>query len=169
MGKHGVSEEILSFMLCSKCLIMKSNNLYGLLALSFLCLLSTSFAAQNMSSPFEKVEATDVKGVPTVFEYSDIVLSDPAIYNDEPFSISLTVKNTSNKVAKHEVRLLLKDETAPKGQRKHASKYLALGAGQTETVTFTFNAADLMEALENMPEVFVFQLGEYELGIGYEK
>jgi hypothetical protein len=106
---------------------------------------------------------------PATFEYSDISLSDPAIYSDEPFSISLKVRNTSDKDAKHEVRLLIKDATAAKGMRKQASKFLALSAGQSETITFTFKAADLVEALDNMPDIFVFLLGEYEIGVGYEK
>jgi len=114
-------------------------------------------------------QATKEINTPVLFEYSDISLSDPSIYNNEPFTISLTVKNMGNKEAKHEVRLLLKDEDAPKGQRKQAGKFVALRPGQTETITFTFKASDLIEAMENMPEVFVFTLGEYEIGVGYEK
>jgi hypothetical protein len=147
---------------------MKTYNLIGLLAISLFCVLPTSFSAQSALVVSNEAKAIEVIETPSIFEYSDISLSDPTIYRDEPFSISLMVKNTSGKEAKHEVRLLQKDETAPKGLRKKASKFLALRPGQSEMVTFTFKAADLMEALENMPEMFVFSLGEFEIGVGYE-
>lgn len=167
--KWNISIEILNFVLYSNRLSMKMNNLCGLLALSLLCISTAPFSAQVTNSPATEVKPAEPNNGPVVFEYSNIGLSDPTIYSDEPFSITLTVKNTSEKEAKHEVRLLLKDETVPKGLRKQASKFVALRAGQTETITFTFKASDLMEARENMPDVFVFLLGEYEIGIGYEK
>ncbi|WP_020569804.1 hypothetical protein [Neolewinella persica] len=148
---------------------MKKITLLGLLAISFLCFQSTTFSAQPAQTVPTETKTTKDINPSAVFEYSDISISDPSIYRDELFTISLTVKNTGNKEAKHEVLLLVKDEGAPEGQRKQASKFLALRAGQTETVTFTFMAADLMEALENTPEVFFFTIGEYEIGVGYEK
>jgi len=148
---------------------MKMHNLRGLLALIPLCFLSAPLAAQSPYDSSADTKTIEVVSIPAAFEYYDITLSDPAIYSNEDFSISLTVENTGGKEAKHEILLLLKDETAPKGLRKQASKFVALRAGQSETVTFTFKAADLVEALESMPEVFVFLLGEYEIGIGFEK
>ena len=147
---------------------MKKNNFCGLMALLLLCALSTNFSAQPTQVLLE-TKAEKVINTSAIFEYSDITLSDPTIYRDEPFSISLTVKNTGAKEAKHELLLLLKDEETPKGQRKQDSRFLELCAGHTETVTFTFKATDLIEALENMPEVFVFSLGEFEIEVGYEK
>lgn len=148
---------------------MNKNNPKGLLVLSLLCI---SFASLTAQSPYDTsvdLKTIEVVSIPAAFEYSEITLSDPAIYDNEEFTISLTVENTGGKEGKHEVLLLLKDATAPKGQRKQAGKFVALRAGETETVTFTFKVTDLMEAMENMPEVFVFQLGEYEIGVGYEK
>lgn len=145
---------------------MKKNNLLGLMALSLLCLISTPFSAQAPDSLPLSTESTDPN---SVFEYTDISLSDPSIYANEPFSISLTVKNNGDQEAKHEVRLMLKDATIPEGIRRQARQDLSLRPGETTTVTFTFKASDLMEAQESMPEKFIFLLGEYEIGVGYEK
>lgn len=148
---------------------MIKNNRKGLLTLSLLCISFTLLSAQSPSDSSVDMKAIEVVSIPAAFEYSEITLSDPAIYDNENFSISLTVENTGGKEGKHEVLLFLKDEAAPKGQRKHAGKFVALRAGEAETVTFTFKVTDLMEAMENMPDVFVFFLGEYEIGVGYEK
>ncbi len=140
---------------------MKMNNLHGLLALPILLFLCSPLCAQTDKT-------TETIPPPAVFEYSDVSLSGPSIYADEPFTISLTVKNALNEKATQKVELMLKDSATDKGKRRQASTLVSLVSDQSEMITFTFRTKDLLRKGEKMPELFVFYLGDFEIGVPVE-
>lgn len=148
---------------------MKLNNPLGLTALSLIFILSTSLSAQTAQVATADKGRTEISAAAKVFEYADVTLSDPSIYGDEPFSISLTVKNAGKLATKQEIQLMLKDDSASKGKRKQSVALLSLIPGQSEKVTFTFTVKDLLKQGQKAPESFVFYLGEFEIAVPVER
>ncbi|TXF88552.1 hypothetical protein FUA23_13880 [Neolewinella aurantiaca] len=145
---------------------MKINHLRGLLALSLFCIVSVTLSAQPARATLVNSQSV-LKS--ESFKYSNFELSDPAIYADEEFSISLTVENTEKNEITEEVVLMLKDESAAQIKRPQVGTSLTLAGGATETVTFTFTAQDLVKPGEAVPDTFVFYLGDTEIGVSYVK
>lgn len=147
---------------------MKNNFYSYLVATITLWMICQPLVAQNTpSAQQEKVLITTTEASGPSFDFTDVSLSDPAIFGNDPFTISLLVVNTGDKEGKHKVALFLEDISAPGGKRRLQEKHLALPAGKSETVDFIFQVKDLVKENEAIPANFVFYLGDVEISIGY--
>tara|TARA_R110002051_G_scaffold212635_1_gene277707 strand:+ start:7199 stop:9475 length:2277 start_codon:yes stop_codon:yes gene_type:complete len=103
----------------------------------------------------------------TSFEYSDIKVNTNEIQQNEPITVSVTVKNTGNFDGEEIVQLYLRDvvrsSTPPKKQLKGFQK-IFLKKGETKTVAIVVQPDDLKFYNSNLD--FVSEPGAFEVFVG---
>jgi beta-glucosidase len=106
----------------------------------------------------------------TNFEYGDIQLASTTLSASGKLTVSITVKNSGNRDAKHTVELYTRDLYAsitPSVRRLRAFQKISLKAGEAKTVSFTLSKNDL--AFVNAQMKTVTEPGEFEVMIGEKK
>jgi beta-glucosidase len=100
----------------------------------------------------------------TTFSYSNLSLSSNELTGDNKLTVSVTVKNTGNKVGKEVIELYSRDlfaSVTPPQKRLRAFKKVSLEPGQEQKVEFSIDKNDL--AFVNNESKTVTELGEFEL------
>jgi beta-glucosidase len=106
----------------------------------------------------------------TSFSYSPITLSAPLLTESGKITATVTVTNTGQREGKHSVELYTHQQYAsitPNMQRLRAFKKISLKPGETQTVSFTLNAADI--AFVNNSLKTVTEPGSFDVMIGDQK
>ena len=103
----------------------------------------------------------------TTFAYSDLAIANPKVEDGQPINVSVTVKNTGAIAGKESVELYLSDLvrsiSPPVKQLKRFSK-IELQPGESKTVSFTLNEADL--AFHDRQNRRVVEPGDFRITIG---
>lgn len=103
----------------------------------------------------------------STFEYSDLTLSDNVLSEDGTIEISLKVSNTGKRGGKHTVELYTSDLYAsitPSNKKLKGFEKVTLGAGESETVSFTLTEDEL--AFVGADNQWITEPGDFELTIG---
>lgn len=104
----------------------------------------------------------------TAFSYGKPVLSDKNMEKDGSVEISISVTNTGSREGKEVVQLYIGDEKCsvlrPTKELKHFSK-ISLQAGETQQVTFTISANDLM-FYDEITRDWIAEPGKFKAYIG---
>jgi beta-glucosidase len=103
----------------------------------------------------------------TTFTYSDLRLGKDSITANEELPVSVTVKNTGNRVGKEAVLLYVSDLVAsisPPGRRLRRFAKVSLEPGQSRTLTFKLRSEDL--SFINADNKRVAEPGEFDVKIG---
>jgi beta-glucosidase len=106
----------------------------------------------------------------TSFAYSDLRLSTPKLAGPQKLTVTITVKNTGNREGKQSVELYTRQHYAsitPNMRRLRAFTKVSLKAGESKTVSFTLDRADL--AFVNAEMKTVTETGDFDVYIGDQK
>jgi beta-glucosidase len=106
----------------------------------------------------------------TQFTYGPISLSAPVLKGPGSITVNINVTNSGSRDGKHTIELYSHQQYAsitPNMQRLRAFKKISLKAGETQTVSFTLNAADLAFVNANLKTVT--EAGNFDLMIGNQK
>ena len=113
----------------------------------------------------------------TSFEYSDLKLSSAILKGNEKLTVSVNVKNTGTRDGKHSVELYTRDMYAsvtPSMKRLRAFQKINLKAGESKTVTFTIDKADLAFVNAQLktatePGAFKVMIGKLNADFNYKQ
>jgi beta-glucosidase len=99
--------------------------------------------------------------------YSGLRLNNTSFTNDQKISISVNVKNTSNRSVKEVVQVYISDmyaELIPEGKKLKRFSKVDIPANTEITVDFEISAKDLM--FVNQQGIFVSGEGEFNIAVG---
>ncbi len=106
----------------------------------------------------------------TTFTYGPISLSSSSLQGSGSLTVNITVTNSGSMAGKHTVELYSHEHYAPitpSMQRLRAFKKISLKPGETQTVSFTLQAADLAFIHADLKKLT--EPGDFDLMIGNQK